>query len=339
LSKSIAIALLAAALPLAASGADDGLARCAKLEKADERLACYDELSRAAPSTPAAAEASSGESYLTRAWQLGPQEGGARHLADILAYRANYIDVHWTDRPNDRPRSPSTGRVAAGDLNHGDLKIQASFKTELVSRQAFERTGITGALSHAGVDSVRLWFAYTQKMSWQILNHGNSRPIRENNYEPEAILTLGTGNPGNGLKLVNLGLTHESNGLDQSEHRGWSRAYVQGGWEWNRFALLARVWRLIEQSDDDNPNIRRFMGSGDLVGRYQGTGGVVTSVLLRGNLHTHRGFMQLDAATPRLNALGGLKLHVQVSTGYGETLLDYNHRQNTIGVGLSYGDW
>jgi phospholipase A1 len=186
---------------------------------------------------------------------------------------------------------------------------------------------------------MRLWFGHTQKMAWQTLNHGNSRPIRETNYEPEVILTLGTGNEGNGLKLVNLGLVHESNGLDQSEHRGWTRTYVQGGWEWHRFSLLARVWHVISQSDDDNPNIRRFMGTGDLRARYESAGGHVTSVLLRRNLGTQRGLVQLDWATPKLNALGALKFHVQLSSGYGETLLDYNHRQNTIGVGLSFGDW
>jgi len=33
------------------------------------------------------------------------------------------------------------------------------------------------------------------------------------------------------------------------------------------------------------------------------------------------------------------RFHVQLSSGYGETLIDYNHKQNTIGVGVSFGDW
>jgi len=340
LCRLAALVLLAAALLPAASGADDGLSRCARLEKTDERLACYDELARAA-------QAASGEpletlprpSYLTRTWKLGPGDAGVRHLADILAYRPNYILLRWTDTPNDRPRSPATGRASLGELNHAELKLQASFKTELISREAFQQAGVTESLGHMGIHSVRLWFAHTQKLEWQVFNHGDSRPIRETNYEPEVILTLGTGNPGNGLKLINLGLTHESNGLGRDQHRGWSRMYAQAGWEWERLALLARAWRVIPSSDDDNPNIERYMGWGDIVARYQTAGGYVISGLIRRNVQTARGFLQLDAATPVRGYLGALKLHLQLSHGYGETLLDYNHKQTTIGVGVSYGDW
>jgi len=210
---ALLVSLGAGLLP-ATSGADDGLSRCAKLENADERLACYDELPRAAESpsgTPV--DASPSPSYLTGTWKLGAKDGGARHLADILGYRPNYIILLWTNRPNTRPRSPATGRAELEDLNKDELKFQASFKTELISRQAFDQAGVTQALGHVGIDSVRLWFGYTQKMNWQALNHSNSRPVRDTNYEPEAILTLGTGNEGDGLKLINLGFVHESNGL------------------------------------------------------------------------------------------------------------------------------
>jgi phospholipase A1 len=333
------IILLAAFLSTQASGAEEGLSGCASIENAAERLACYDRLAGRREAPPDAAASSPGYAHLTDAWKLGPQDAGARPLADILAYRPSYIISRYTDRPNVAPRSPATGRSTIVDRDHNEVKIQASFKTELVSRQAFDRTGVTQGLSHIGFDSVRLWFAYTQKMMWQAFNNAESRPVSDTNYEPELILTLGTGKSGNGFKLVNLGWSHESNGLDPKEHRGWTRTYVQGGWDWERFSVLARVWRVDPQSDDDNPNVRRYMGSGDLVPRYQTEGGYVTYALLRANPSSWKKYAEVNWATPALKSLGGLKLHAQLTSGYGETLIDYNHHQTTIGLGVSLGNW
>src|SRR5258708_20822094 len=254
---AVLVSLGAGLLP-ATSGADDGLSRCARLDNIAERLACYDELAKATESpSEAPVDASPSPSYLTGAWKLGAKDGGVRHLADILGYRPNYILLRWTNRPNNQPRSPTTGRASFSDLNKDELKFQVSFKTELISRQAFDQVGVTQALSHVGIDSVRLWFGYTQKMNWQALNRGNARPVRDTNYEPEAILTLGTGNKGNGLKLIHLGFVHESNGISQSEHPGWNQTYAQGGWEWEQLPVTATVWTGIPESYDDNPNIQR----------------------------------------------------------------------------------
>jgi phospholipase A1 len=319
----------------ATTHAADDLAGCADIENAKQRLACYDELAK--PSTAAARGASA--SYLTRAWKLAPEDAAPRRLADYVAYRPNYVILHWTDSPNFRPRSPSTGPSALPDLDHTEIKLQGSLKTELLSREAFAHAGISGALGHVGIDNARLWFAYTQKMAWQAFNHGEERPIRDTNYEPELILTLGTANKADGLKLINLGLSHESNGIDPREHRGWSRMYAQAGWDWGRLSVLPRLWHVVPQSDDDNPNIRRFMGSGDVVTRYESAGGYVASMLLRRNFGSDKSFAELDWATPVQRRLGNLKFFVQLTSGYGEMLIDYNHRQTTLGAGVSFGDW
>jgi phospholipase A1 len=335
---------LSAALPPAAVGADDGLTRCAQLDNRDERLACYDELARTTES-PAGGpvDSSPSPSHLSEAWKLGGRHGGTRRLTDIQGYRPNYIISRRSGNPNEHPSSPAPGRESRQDLDANELKFQVSLKTELISRQAFDQIGITPLLNHIGVDSVRLWFGYTQQVSWQAYNARNSRPFRETDYEPEAILTFGTGNEGNGVKLVNLGLVHQSNGLTEANSRSWTRVYAQGGWEWNRLSVLARVWHRIPEksADDDNPDIKDYLGRGDIVARYETAGGYVSSVLVRHTLRSFpgRGFAQLDWATPVLNSLGAARLHLQLTSGYGESLIDYNHTQTTIGVGMSFGDW
>src|ERR1700675_2731857 len=137
----VTLVLLGAALLPATSGADEGLSRCAKIENIDERLACYDELARATESPSGEPiDASPSPSHLTEAWKLGAKHGGVRHLTDILGYRPNYIISRWTSNPNTQPSSPAPGResLAPQDLNRNELKFQVGFKTELISRQAFD---------------------------------------------------------------------------------------------------------------------------------------------------------------------------------------------------------
>ncbi|CAM5223390.1 hypothetical protein ALON55S_00375 [Alishewanella longhuensis] len=48
-----------------------------------------------------------------------------------------------------------------------------------------------------------------------------------------------------------------------------------------------------------------------------------------------RGSWQLDWTYPvDKEKPDGLRLHLQLFSGYAETLLDYNHRQNSIGLGF-----
>ena len=106
---------------------------------------------------------------------------------------------------------------------------------------------------------------------------------------------------------------------------------IQHGALYSPFAVdrWNRAWRTT----------RRWAGQpGHLVVRYETLGGHVISSLVRHNFSTGRGLAQFDWATPVSRAMGGLKFHTQISTGYGATLLDYNHRQWTAGIGVSFGD-
>ena len=105
------------------------------------------------------------------------------------------------------------------------------------------------------------------------------------------------------------------------------------------FGIMVRPWYRIQEdwTDDNNPDITTYMGHGDIVAIYERSGHMV-SLLLRSNLNFWNlyGAMQADRSFPLYRQLKG---YVQVFTGYGESLIDYNHAQTTVGAGLLLIDW
>jgi phospholipase A1 len=58
-------------------------------------------------------------------------------------------------------------------------------------------------------------------------------------------------------------------------------------------------------------------------------------VQARENFATHKGFIELGVTFP---LWGKLKGYAQLSSGYGESLIDYNYDQKRIGFGIALTD-
>jgi len=277
--------------------------------------------------------------YLERKWRLTSQ--GDWDISDFETYKANYLLVTGTSNKNDTPQSPNRFNTADRNLDAQDLKFQLSLKSELLHNIPLIRN-----LPY--VTSSRIWAAYTQQSYWQIFNGTNSRPLRENDYEPEVILSLGIDNKVDGVKkdyiprMLNLGVVHQSNGQTNPLSRSWNRAYIESGFELtDRLSLMIRPWWRIPENkkQDDNPDIEKYLGYGDLNLRWETeTQNTAVSLLLRDNFRRdNKGFAQIDLQQRVFNN-PYLKLHLMLSSGYGDTLLDYNHSQNIVGFGISLGE-
>lgn len=304
-----------------------------KIEAAvvDPKITSQSPLVQAAPPVTRASR-----SYMTRVWNLDDRPRFDQSSLDRLQpHKQSYLIIRESSSPNRQPVSPAAGRsvLTPYDSDSMEAKFQLSFKTDI---------GALENLDLWGMKTLRLWGAYTQQSHWQVFNTRNSSPFRETNYEPELIAAFGTGNE-TGWKLLNLGFVHQSNGRTNPESRSWNRLYAQGGWEWGNISLLGRGWWRIPENTlkDDNPDITKYMGNGDVVARWEpDSKSQAVSLLLRNNLNVNqnRGFVQLDWSTPV--ALGrAARLYAQVSSGYGESLIDYNHRQTTLGLGVSFREW
>ncbi len=330
-----------------AGAAHAQLSECVHIAADAARLACYDALAQRVPApAPASAlveavtpgelasprsepvAAAAPASAFDRAWELAPQ--AKTGVLQLMPYKPVYALVHVTNRRNEQPQSPTrpfVGPQTVG-LQSAEVKAQLSFKTKLAENVLGSRGD--------------LWFGYTQRSFWQAGNQRYSSLFRETDYEPEAIyvhpvqFALGALN----VRYLGLSLNHQSNGQARPYSRSWNRLIGDVAMEYGDWAFHVRPWtRVFESRGDrnDNPGIENYVGRGELTIERR-AGGHVLSATLRHSLRAgsnSRGSAQGDWAFP---IAGGLRGHLQLFSGYGESLIDYNHRQTTIGLGVSFFD-
>ncbi|USA54667.1 phospholipase A [Acinetobacter sp. C32I] len=268
-------------------------------------------------------------SLLDRRWELS--EESKLGVWNIRAYQPVYLlPVFWTSDKNEFPSSPNPENTVKDkqELTSSEAKFQLSFKTK-AWENIFGNNG-------------DLWLGYTQSSRWQVYNSEESRPFRETNYEPEASLMFRTNYEILGLnaRLLGVTLNHQSNGRSDPLSRSWNRVIFNLGFEKDNFALMLRPWYRVEEDakDDNNPDIKDYIGRGDLTAFYR-KGNNDFSLMLRHSLKggdRSHGAVQFDWAFPIKDKLRG---HFQVFDGYGESLIDYNHRATYVGLGVSLMNW
>ncbi|QMU26498.1 phospholipase A [Adhaeribacter radiodurans] len=264
---------------------------------------------------------------LTDRWELDSATQRGTFL--ITPYKPVYITAgRRSSNPNEQPFSenPLYSSPIKYDYGKNEAKFQLSFKTKVWQ-------GILGP--HGD-----LWVAYTQKSHWQIYNVGFSRPFRETNYEPEVILNFATNFNVLGFKarMMGLAMNHQSNGRSLPLSRSWNRVIAHVALERNKWTIYLRPWYRLPDTDDENPAITDYVGRGDATLIYNGGRSLYALTgshsLRLGN--KNRGQLVFDWT---YRVAGHLKGHLQLSHGYGETLIDYNHRQSTIGIAVSLIEW
>jgi phospholipase A1 len=327
-----------------ADGAFAAASDCVTIADPTARLACYDrehgrlltpDVAGSAPpvasaaSAPPAGTGLTTASHLARRWDLPGVPRG--ELFAPRAHRPVYLlPVTWTDRVNQRPSSPAPEHTVPEDLPL--RSIEAKYQISLKAKLAHRVFGTPASL----------WAGYTQSSRWQVYNGADSRPFRETNYEPEATLVwpLDRDVLGWRWRMVSLSLAHQSNGRALPLSRSWNRVIAGFGFERGEWVAELRPWRRIDEDreDDDNPDISDHVGRAELLlGRYWGEHAFALQLRhsLRGGERS-RGSAQLEWVFPLSEALRG---YLQWFGGYGESLIDYNLRQNKVGLGVTIAGW
>jgi len=350
--------------PVFAQQGDASLTGCARIAQADQRLACYDRLSGAAPVPaqpiqpavplagssaatpattpadgaaipPAASSVAQTDPSVEAAMDLSPEKTRGFSFADhweldqahkrgIFNLRPHHVNYLMVTRTAHPNSEPYRPFRNLEDL------VSDLSHSELVFQLGFKMKLVESAFKKP----VDLWFGYTQNSFWQAGNHKASSPFRETNYQPElmAVTPLNFNILGMHASFFNLGLVHQSNGQAGSLSRSWNRAYAQVGLERGPWTVTGRVWKRFNENaqDDDNRDIVDYMGRGDAVVTYRNNGHDY-SALIRRNFSTEKGAVQLSWAFP---IAGHVKGYAQYFSGYGQSLIDYNYYQNVVGVGL-----
>jgi len=257
--------------------------------------------------------------------RLALEKNAEENRFAILPHKPNYIlPLNYNTQPNQNPWKGFGAGPAP--INHAEIKFQVSIKIPL-ARDLF-------------TDGDALFAGYTQKSFWQAYNRKVSSPFRDNNFNPEIFYRIRLDSDFLGMKarILTLGFEHESNGRAEPLSRSWNRIYSLFAAEHGNLTLGLKAWYRIPEaaSVDNNPDITHYLGHAELHAYYH-SGEQIFGLMFRPGFSA--GFtpgIQLDWSFP---LIGKLKGYVQYYSGYGESLIDYNHYNNTIGIGVMLTNW
>jgi phospholipase A1 len=249
----------------------------------------------------------------------------------ILPHRQNYIlPLTYSKQHNDIYASRLNGET----LDNVEVEFQISIKY-LIAENILN-------------ENFNLDFGFTSVSWWQMYNDEISAPFRETNYEPELILSYNKAWSSLGLPLKRsfLSLNHQSNGQAGTLSRSWNRIIGGANFQHDDLVWSAQLWwRLPEDSKqsptdatgDDNPNIERYVGQGQIGFLWKSSRNHNLQLALRNNLRSdNRGSIKLGWSFPLPKKLRG---YLQLFNGYGESLVSYNRHSSRIGIGILLTDW
>lgn len=288
------------------------------------------ELSRAAEEPAAMATPPAPKEDNLLLLRLEQERGLQANSFAMTSHNSNYVlPLSYTDHPNQEPFE-DTGQ----ELQNTEVEFQVSFKVAINEKPLWR-------------DSGYVHFAYTAKSFWQAYNTDESSPFRDTNHEPEIFAVFQTDWQALGARvpLVHLGLSHQSNGRSGAQSRSWHRLYTRIIFDYrNYYWSFKPWWRLPESAKsspedptgDDNPDIDDYYGYFELRG-FRRFGQNDLSLMLRNNLRSdNKGAVELGYSYLFAKTKRG---YVQLFHGYGDSLLDYNHKTTRLGVGIMLNNW
>lgn len=245
------------------------------------------------------------------------------HAFSLLMYRPNYLLPLTVSSEHSNIESSNTPDDQS--LQHEEVSFQFSFKVPL--------------WENLGGKKNTLYVAYTQLSFWQAYN--KSPFFRETNYEPEIFLANTIDKAlfdGWQSQFVNVGLVHQSNGRGGDDERSWNRLYVEAIFSRNNWMLSIEPWYVIPDASvqEHNADIAHYLGHGQVVSAYKWNKQTFSLSGYGIENGVNRTTGTVTWSFPLVNQVSG---YLQAFSGYGQSLIEYDHHINSFGIGVSLSDW
>jgi phospholipase A1 len=251
--------------------------------------------------------------------KMKEQQAADNNPIALTLYRPTYIQpFYYTGQPYYAIYQGNTPNNQ--NLMHNEFKAQLSLMTPIITNLF--------RLSNTNLD-----LAYTQVNFWQV--YAESQYFRETNYEPEIFIE----NHFRGHWLWRLGFDHQSNGRGGVYERSWNRGVFNVQYGGSNWLLGVKTWALLfagQTSDLHNPDILHYLGHENILFSHKVYD--LTASLQVQNIESglHRGFVAASLSYPLSKRFS---LYTEYFNGYGQSLIEYNHRTQSGSIGFAFNDW
>lgn len=238
----------------------------------------------------------------------------------LLFDRPTYVlPLYYTASPYDAVYAGQTPNGQA--VKPEEFKAQMSFKWS-VWRHMFGTRNTLG-------------LSYTQLFYWQL--YARSAYFRETNYAPAVFIS----NNFHRNWLGTVGFVHQSNGRGGNLERSWNRLYGDLAFSGDTWYVSIKPWVSVVRASTQryNPDVTQYLGHGRLLFAYQSRRGQQFALMLRNVVESgfKRGAYQLSYSIPISDR--SIRFYLQLFSGYGQSLIEYNHHTNGLGIGFAFSDW